>query len=379
MVKLIQGIALASVVLLWACGSPEQAAVDQFFRAAQTNDQTTIAAMSAAAPPGEVESWKVVEVSSRSTEDYVLPEVLDKFEASEKKRDAAAEERKKYFEDNRDSVEQIILKLRDSPDYQFRGKMGEIQAEWARMQDERTAIETEYQELKREVDHERRLASRSVARQVDIGHFSGDISVTKLLMDLTLAGNSAALPFNVTLRRYNLTEPDSDRVEQSRWVIVDIEGATEAARAAVEAAKKGPEKAAAAAPTEAKSAEPEPAATREAAYQPKELRGEARVQILAPETKVVGQDAISLVRVRNASRDWLTRFTVTEYWYDQQGNAVKSSSRVHEGRFMPGEVLEMELKTRKEANFFQNQYEFSHANGDVKAIVVKSFPTEATE
>ena len=41
---------------------------------------------------------------------------------------------------------------------------------------------------------------------------------------------------------------------------------------------------------------------------------------------------------------------------------------------MPGEVIEIELRTSTNPKFYQNQFEFSHANGDVKATVVKGFP-----
>ena len=88
---------------------------------------------------------------------------------------------------------------------------------------------------------------------------------------------------------------------------------------------------------------------------------------------------ITTIRVRNVSKDWIRRFTVAEHWYDEQGNAAGSSSRTHQARFMPGEVIEMELRTRKNPKFYQNQFEFSHANGDVKAFPVGSFPKNTEE
>ncbi len=83
---------------------------------------------------------------------------------------------------------------------------------------------------------------------------------------------------------------------------------------------------------------------------------------------------ITTIRVRNVSKDWIARFMVTEHWYDEQGNGVRSSSRRHERPFMPGEVIEMELRTLKDPKFYQNQFEFSHANGNVKDFTVGSFP-----
>lgn len=65
---------------------------------------------------------------------------------------------------------------------------------------------------------------------------------------------------------------------------------------------------------------------------------------------------------------------MSEFWYDDQGNVTPGGSRTHRKPFMPGEVIEIELRTSKNPKFFQNQFEFSHANGDVKATVVSGFP-----
>jgi hypothetical protein len=376
MTKLRRWISVAALIPLWSCGGgPEQAAVDQFFRAAQANDRTTLAYMSAVGAPFEVDSWKVVEVTSRSKEAYTLPELTEKFAAVEKDRNAAQERRQKYAEENKAALEEIIPKTRKEPDYKFRGKLGAIQEEWTKFLDERAKTEHDYQEVKQALNRESGVASKSVMRQVELGKLEGEIAVTELLLNLKPKDGAAELPFQVTLRKYELTEPGTDRVEPARWVIFNMEGATEEARAAAAAAAKPTRPGAESAP----AAETEKAADAQASsgesssrQQPaRELRGQARVQIVAPKTAVAGEEVVSTVRVRNASNDWIVGFTVTEYWYDQQGNVVGSGSRMHRERFMPGEILDVELRTRKGPNFFSNQFEFSHANGDVKATVVE--------
>jgi hypothetical protein len=389
MTKLREWIAITSLSFLWACGSPEQAAVEQFFRAAQSNDSTTIAYMSAVSPPLPVESWKVAEVTARTTEPFTLPEVLEKFEAAKKERDAASEIRTKFAKDNEESLSQIIPKMRDDPEFKFKGKLGEIQTEWAKMLEERNEKEHAFQELKQVVNRESNLASKSVMRQVDVGKLKGEIAVTEMLLNLKTP-DAGELPFRATLRKYNLMEGDSGRVENARWVIVDMEGASAEAQAAVAAAKPAKaSKPAAESTAEADTAKvadasgaaaSEPPAAREGTgYTPRELRGSAKIQILAPESKVVGDEVVSLIRARNVSKDWISGFMVTEHWYDKQGTAVRSSSRTHRERFMPGEILELELRTRKGADFYQNQYEFKHANGDVQATTVASFPNQGSQ
>jgi len=381
MTKLRDWMVIATLACFWACGSPEQATIEQFFRAAQSNDNTTLAYMSDVRPPWEVESWKVVEVSSRSTEPFELPELLERFAAVTAERAATLDEIKKYSTEQKDALEQIIPKLREDPEYKFRGKLAEIQEEWVRLTDERKVREGAYQELRRVVGKETGLAAKSVMRQAEIEKLDGDVAVTEMLLNLK-PRDGAELPYKVTLRKYDLSEPESDRVEPARWIVVDIVGATpEAVAAASPPAKTSEpasEPAAVAEPAkvaddQAAAASTEPA-RKETAYQPRELRGVAKVQILAPVTKVEGDQVISTIRVRNVSKDWLTRFTVTEHWYDAQGTAVRSNSRTHQERFMPGEVIEIELKTTKNPNFYQNSFEFSHANGEINATTVGSFP-----
>jgi hypothetical protein len=122
------------------------------------------------------------------------------------------------------------------------------------------------------------------------------------------------------------------------------------------------------------AAESKPPPRRRRTSRAPQVSGLARVQILAPATKVEGDEVISTIRVRNVSKGSITQFSVSEFWYDDQGNATPGGSRTHRKPFMPGEVIEMELRTSKNPKFYQNQFEFSHANGDVKATVVASLP-----
>jgi hypothetical protein len=384
-------------VFLGACGGgPEYATVDQFFRAAQADDQPTLASMSAVSAPVDVESWTVVEATSRTTVPFALPDLQEQFEAAEKARDEVLKEGRDYLEEHTE-LDTIIPKLQEDPDYEYTGRMGEIQQEWMELVERRKEKERAYQEIRRKVNEESQLASKSVMnRGLTLGELDGEVAVTELLMNVKPADRDAELPYKVTLRRYDLANPQTDRVEPARWVIVDIEGTTEAARAAAEehrAASIGlvaggrPSESSAPAPAPSRPA-PErteapaaaaPAASEESvqrtmAYQPKELRGLARVQILTPETRTEGNEVISTLKVRNASKDWISRFTATEYWYDDQGTATRGGSRTHDGRFMPGQVIELELRTRSNPNFYQNQFEFSHANGEVQATVVAGFP-----
>ncbi len=156
-----------------------------------------------------------------------------------------------------------------------------------------------------------------------------------------------------------------------------------AASAPAEAGEPTSERASATEPSEARAgdqgaAEGKRPARRRRISRPPPVRGVASVRIVT-ETKVEGNEVISTIRARNMSRGSITRFTASEYWYDDQGNATPGGSRTYRKPFLPGEVIELELRTGKNENFYQNQFEFSHANGDIRATVVKSLPKPGAE
>ena len=214
----VVGAILAS---LWACGSPEQATVEQFFLAARSDDSATLAAMSAVGAPGAVESWQVVDVSSESTESFALPGLVVQLEAAEKVRDAALEEGREYLADNEIELDEIIRKEKQDSEFKFSGKLGEIQEEWSKRVQERKDTEHEFQELERAVNTETTLATKSVIGQTAIENLDGDVAVTEILLMLKLE-DAVEKPYTVTLRKYELSSPQSDRAERSRWIIVDI-------------------------------------------------------------------------------------------------------------------------------------------------------------
>ena len=102
------------------------------------------------------------------------------------------------------------------------------------------------------------------------------------------------------------------------------------------------------------------------------MRGEATVEITAPNTRPVGTDIVTTIRVRNSSKAPIAGFRIEENWY--KGNeAISGDSYRHRTPLQPGEVIEVKLTTpRARIVGARNQYQFSHANGTVKPTTVKS-------
>jgi hypothetical protein len=101
------------------------------------------------------------------------------------------------------------------------------------------------------------------------------------------------------------------------------------------------------------------------------VRGEATVEITAPDTKLGKDEIITTIRVRNTSKAPIAGFKVEENWF--KGNdAIGGDSYRHPRPLQVGEIIQITLKTpRARVVGARNQYQFSHANGTIKPTTVK--------
>ncbi|MGH9315012.1 MAG: hypothetical protein ACRD1S_17645 [Vicinamibacterales bacterium] len=103
------------------------------------------------------------------------------------------------------------------------------------------------------------------------------------------------------------------------------------------------------------------------------VKGVAEIGILRPETKVVGKEVVTKIKVKNLSFGSISLLRVDEYWYDKAGNMLPGDTQRWKKPFMPGEVIEIELRVPHNPKFYQNTYKFTHANGQCKMKTMKRF------
>jgi hypothetical protein len=103
------------------------------------------------------------------------------------------------------------------------------------------------------------------------------------------------------------------------------------------------------------------------------VRGEARIATLKPDTKVAGGDVVTTIQVKNLMSAPVAGFRVEEFWYDKENNLVPGSREIVRKPIQPGEVVTVTLHTPKDSRMSRNTYRYSHANGSVKAELMKSF------
>jgi hypothetical protein len=103
-----------------------------------------------------------------------------------------------------------------------------------------------------------------------------------------------------------------------------------------------------------------------------QVKGNALVSITAPATKVVGKEVVTTFKLRNDSTQSIAGLRIEEYWYDKAGNPSPGAVRAFNQPVAPGKVVTLELRTPRTPTMEKNNYIFRHANGQVKATVVKA-------
>ncbi len=103
------------------------------------------------------------------------------------------------------------------------------------------------------------------------------------------------------------------------------------------------------------------------------IKGIATVEVVKGTPKKVGDEIVTLLKIKNTSAGAIALFRVDEYWYDKTQQVVSGDTQRYPKLFLPGEIIELTLRSPVKPNLFQNTYNFAHANGQIKPTVVKAF------
>ena len=104
------------------------------------------------------------------------------------------------------------------------------------------------------------------------------------------------------------------------------------------------------------------------------VKGVATIEVLQMPSKKVGNEMVTVIKVRNTSKGSINLLKADEYWYDNKMQIVSGSQYSHKkAPIQPGEIVEITLRSPVKPNLSRNQIMFRHANGDAKATPVKAF------
>ena len=105
----------------------------------------------------------------------------------------------------------------------------------------------------------------------------------------------------------------------------------------------------------------------------KTLKGTAEVQFIQMTPKKVGGDIVTVLKIKNLSPLAVSLLKVDEYWYDKTRQVVTGDSQPWRKPFMPGEIIEITMRSPYKPDLTASQYQFSHAGGHVNLKRVKKF------
>jgi hypothetical protein len=102
------------------------------------------------------------------------------------------------------------------------------------------------------------------------------------------------------------------------------------------------------------------------------VKGVATVDLLQSPAKVVGKEIVTKLTLKNTSTGSINLLKVDQIWYDRKRSVISSATEYHRRPFLPGEIIEVQLKAPLNGQPDVNQMTFAHANGKVEAKKVTS-------
>jgi hypothetical protein len=107
------------------------------------------------------------------------------------------------------------------------------------------------------------------------------------------------------------------------------------------------------------------------------VKGLATIQIIQGPSKPVGKEIVTTVKVKNTSTGSINLLRADQEWFDKgdgkKRNLVTSATAMYRKPFLPGEIIDLELRAPLLGNPDLNRIIFSHANGKVDVKPVKKF------
>jgi hypothetical protein len=103
------------------------------------------------------------------------------------------------------------------------------------------------------------------------------------------------------------------------------------------------------------------------------VKGIATIEVIQERGKKIGNDIVTVLKIKNTSNGAISLLKVDEYWYNKKPEVVSGDTESYRKPFNPGEIIEMTMRSPVKPDLFKSQYAFSHANGTIQVKAVKKF------
>jgi hypothetical protein len=226
MKKVLVLIALMFLILVTtSCQKPEEIALSKYFQAMKAKDRDTMAAMAIEPFAVEFKSWKMISSEEPVSEEFGLPKMILDLADVKKKKDGQL----LLVRDKKDLLDQLKTQLGETRG----GKKAEIQKQITALEME---SETEtanykrdqanYTQMKAQVENEKKMIALSTNIDQNQELLAGKTVTNKSIVKIDGAGGEKEYLF--TLRKYELINPVTNKVQTNRYIILKVQPREEA-------------------------------------------------------------------------------------------------------------------------------------------------------
>jgi hypothetical protein len=105
----------------------------------------------------------------------------------------------------------------------------------------------------------------------------------------------------------------------------------------------------------------------------KPIKGTATIEVIQGTPKRIGNEIVTVLKIRNTSAGAISLLRIDEYWYNREPREVSGDSQSYKKPFNPGEIVEITMSSPIKPDLYRSTYQFTHANGAVRPTQVKKF------
>jgi hypothetical protein len=104
------------------------------------------------------------------------------------------------------------------------------------------------------------------------------------------------------------------------------------------------------------------------------VKGLAELGSLAPKSKVEANEVVTTIEVKNLSKGSIAGLEVAEFWWDKNNSPVQGTGDRQRLKkpLQPGELATITLRSPRVAGMVRANYQFTHANGQIKLRVLQT-------
>jgi hypothetical protein len=211
------------IIFTFGCQSTEEVTLSKYFQALKAKDNDTLAAM--CAEPIEIvfKSWKVAKIEEPVSEPLPLVALILKRDELKAKRDQELD----FVRQKRENLDLLKSKISDTSNRRAKAELEAQLPEAEQM--EKAAMDSfkvalgDFQQAEKEIKEEKKLFSLSTGITTDPEAFTAGSASTSVVHVTIVTPDDQTKGYKITMRKYIVDIPGTDRKQNGRLVIVKFE------------------------------------------------------------------------------------------------------------------------------------------------------------